>query len=417
VLEAPGFLAGNPSAPPPKAPADVWASFVKSARISDGTFLEVKRLARVDLSGVPVQSIGTLPRKLAVAVMRKEAIKPPAEIAAERKRTMDDAIRKLVGSWEGKLSPDPETEAAVSIAFLKNGQIQGTSKAISGKAFTGAIAGTWTAKSTEGETLVATVKWNAGGTAEDDLVHFQFQGTDEMMVVDKNASHSAGQLLRKGSAKAVTQAQQATDPGAPAPDPGSPTPTPGTPPAPGMPKPPAVPADQSLKVAMDTLQENFKFIAPISVPAGSAGDVTVPGGTINVDGTQLKAVKLDAAEVDKLKGAGEPINRLNKADGTVLMQVEAVPGPAAADGWAWKDKVEQLVAVDAKGMQHKCVGAWTVSADGKIVTARFTAGAQVSMTDVTAPAAPPAKIFLAFEVPEGTEIKKIQVGQAPVLGS
>jgi hypothetical protein len=407
VIDAPGFLEGDARPPLSKAPPDAWANFIKSARVSEGTFLEVKRMARVDLSGVPLQSISKLPKRLAVSVLRKEAIKPPAEIAIEKKRTINEAVTKLIGTWEGTLMIGDEGESAATMTFTKNGQVQGTLKALDEKGVTGAVAGTWAAKSAEGDSLVAAYKVSIGGKPPvDDMVTFQL-GEDMVTLVDRNGTRSSGTLKRKGSASAQKPPAGTPDPGAPAPTPGTTTPPP----------PPAVPVDRSMKVAMDTLQENPKFIAAISVPAGSAGEVTVPGGTINIDGNQLKAVKLDAAEVDKLKGAGEPINRLNKAEGTVLMQVEAVPGPAAADGWAWKDKVEQIVAVDAKGTQHKCVGAWAVSADGKTITARFTAGAQVSMTDVTAPPAPPAKIFLAFEVPEGTEIKKIQVGQAPVMGS
>jgi len=176
-----------------------------------------------------------------------------------------------------------------------------------------------------------------------------------------------------------------------------------------------VPVDQTLKISLDTLQENPKFYAQISVPASSAGDVTIPGGIVNVDSDQIKGLKLDGAEPAKLKGTGIPINRLLRADGTVIFQVDAVPGPGAAGGWAWKDKVDQIVAVDSKGGQHKCVGAWALAADGKIY-ARYTASATISMADVTPPAGPPTKIYFAFEVPEGTDLKKIQIGQAPVLG-
>lgn len=160
------------------------------------------------------------------------------------------------------------------------------------------------------------------------------------------------------------------------------------------------------------LIENRKFYAPVRIADGSTGEVKVEGGSVTLEDGKIKAINLPPVTPEKLNaGTGEPLNQLVAETGSIMVQLECTPG--AGNGWAWKDKVEQITVADKTGKKYRPVGVWALVNGGTEIVARYNADGTVSLADFT-PAGPPTKIYFAYVIPEDQQVTKVDVGNAPL---
>ncbi|MDB5295143.1 MAG: hypothetical protein JWO31_1126 [Phycisphaerales bacterium] len=384
-VEREGFLTGAAAGADPT-----------TGKIAPGVFLEVKRAGRVDLSGQEIAPQAKLKKNPAIAVMRKPLIKngavepgsapaAPAAGASEGPSAAPPAAAKLAGSWDTVIGGGTSsfTFTPSNVEYVRRG--------LAGNV---AINGTWKATGGSGTTVTIHVDGqDAGEKKVSEDYKIEFTGDDQIAVSGGTVGETPVTYRRKGG-------------------PGGESPTP---PAPAAAKPaaPAAPAKTDTSLAVTDLAENPKFYAPIRVPAGGGGEVGVGGGTVTVDANQLKTISLPPVTPAALNnGQGEPINRLAVPEGSFLVQAEANPSPDAG-GWAWKDRVGQIFAVDKAGGRHPVVGVWALVNNGNEVVARYTSdpAGGVSLADFM-PAGPPTKVYLAFAVPTGQQVKQIVIGDA-----
>lgn len=398
VVDANGFLQDPRAGADPKAAA--------ASKVAAGTFVEVKRMGRVDLSDEQVRPASKLPRRLAVAVMRKTLVKTPEKepedpSLADRPLSAEEMAPLLLGSWEAAAPDNGQvalsiTEGGFTWAERRNGQV-GVS--IEGNYRTGPLV--------DGTKLPLTVSGKSGGQDYRDVLYVQMQRSNDqsMLMTDKEGKGVAYSFTRKGGARPTPAPSTPTTP-APAPAPTTTTPPAAAPP----PAAQAAPKDTSLRV-VDAVQNN-KFREQINVLAGTNGDMAIGSGTITVTDNQLAMIDLPSMRPEGLKGQGEPINRLAVPAGKLCLQVEAVAGPDGG-GWAWKDRVRQTVAVDEQGGRHPIVGVWFTSENEKSLVAKYKPGGEVSMAEfIPVVGFKPDKVFLVFHIPEAARVKEIQIGQA-----
>lgn len=375
------------------------------AVVSDGTFIEAKRMARVDLSGQPLLPMTKYKPNKAVQVMRKALVKRPPKPSgpANVVETAETLSQKLIGKWVAEDGSGKTTltidQARMELAVV-NAAGQPTSRTV----------GTWKVTEDGGSfTLVHNV---VGPPISVDKYNLNFGSETELNLEN----------TEKGESKSFTKPGGATDTPTPTPtptpeNPNPPTPTPSTPTPNPTPQPqpqpqPAAAQDTSLVVV--ELIDNKKFFTPIRVADDATGEVTIDGGTVSLEEMKIKTLNLAGTNSDKLNaGTGEPRNQLVVEGGSTIVQMECNPG--AGGGWGWKDKVEQIAIFDKTGKKYAPVGVWVVGDNASIIVARFNADGVVSLADFTPAGGAPTKIYFAFAVPdEPALITKAQVGNAPL---
>ena len=367
---------------------------LSNAKIANGTFLEVKRMGRVDLSGQPLRPFGALKKSPAVAVMRKILVKnPPKEAVVAKEVTPEEMAQKLIGSWEA----EGEGGSKIKLTIDEAQMVLAEPPAGGGAGLT--VKGKYKVAPTDNGMGLLHDGVGTDGKLNKIQYTFSFGDNDALLDLVDQAAGKSWSFKRAGKTGA--------SPAAPAPATPAPTPAPAT----AAPEAaPAVPKDASLVVT--ELLQSRKFVAAIKVPKGTSGEAPAGGGTVTVEEDKLKVITLPPVAVATLQsGPGELLNQLAVPGGSIMVQVEATPGKEGG-GWAWKDRVGEIAVVDKDGGRHAAVGVWVLINGGKEVVVRFNADGGASLADYTPPAAPPTKVHLAFAIPDGQQVKQVVIGEA-----
>lgn len=363
--------------------------------VSEGSFIEVKRMARVDLSNQPLLPMTRYKPNKSVQVMRKPMVKKPKAVGPSAPvETVDSITDKLIGRWETQDSEDKTVmtvdQARIEIAEVIGGQTK--SRAV----------GTWKVTD-DGGTFILTHNV-VGPPISVDKYTVSF-ASDTEVTFENGEKGISKQFLKAGAG------------GAPAPAPVAPQPQPSNNPPQPQPQPMARPqpaAAQDTSLVVVELIDNKKFYTAIRVAEDASGEVQVDGGSVTVEDGKLKVITLNGASSDKLNaGTGEPRNQLAVPGDSAIVQLECSPG-ATGGGWGWKDKVGEIALIDKGGNRHAPIGVWVSINNGATIVARYNVDGGVSLADYT-PAGPPTKIIFAFAVPdEPASITEVQVGEAPL---
>lgn len=401
-VEKDGFLKNSRAPDPTQSP------------INDGTFIEVKRMARVDLSNQPIQPMSKLRPSKSIQVMRKVLVKKPApkSVSPDAAPTSGEEMQeKLVGQWQVEGAEPP-----VVLEFGTGGKLKeyGGKQDDSGNlVLSDSGSGTYQVVSSEEGKMVIQLAGSSRATKSpvplNDRVQVTFSTSNQITITDKGGLGKETTLIRRENSNPAPSSENPSPQPAPS-EPSSETPKPAAP-KPAAPQPAAMKADTSLVVV--EVIENRKFYAPIRIPDGSSGEVAVAGGTVTLEEGKLRAIKVGPITPEKLNaGTGEPINQLVAATGSRMVQMECTPGPDGG-GWAWKEKLGEISLVDGGGNKYRPVGAWATVNGGAEIVADYNADGVATLGDV-ASSGPPTKIYLAFVIPEDQQITKAQVGEAPL---
>lgn len=396
VVDAAGFLQeGKPPAPGPTGtpnPADVKA-FLAKARISDGTFLEVKRLAREDLSNQSLNAFSALSKGKST-LLRKELVKkpPPPPPDTSNQAQVDPSVqpaltKKVIGTWEGTGSIN-NVENTISLVIGPTGTITGTAVPTSGPKLSRPIVGKWKVIGVvDDHTLRVDGDYEISPTpVAPETIQFRFDNDDQIAIVKKDGIGDSITLNRKAGTSPPPAGNGGTNT-----------------------NPPPVAVQNYPNLTLLALpEENRKFYQAISVPAGTSGEATVAGGKVTVIDSKIAALSLNDADPGALRGAGDQINQFMQPEGSVLMQAEAAQ---TAGAWVFKDHLGEVVGMDASGKTYPLVGFWAV-VGGKLV-ARFNPDGALSLADYT-PSGPPSKIWLMFKGADSAPITKVMIGQQQI---
>jgi hypothetical protein len=374
--------------------------------LTAGTFLEVKRLARIDLAGVKMKPLAALPRSAATKIFRKELLK-------NQLVTVSTLARGIVGNWESSTVPNPKGDSqAATLAVRADGTA--TLSVAPGPGTSGTFAprstpGTWKVDRVAGDSAILvkfTFRENVG-LPTSDTATLTFNPELTNFVYASGAPGMSGISFDRRAGESAPTVAAAGGPPAPAAPPAAVTPppaaaAPATPPSPAA--APAAKPDPTL-TATDP-QDNNKFFQQIGAPAGTSGEVPVAGGTVTLDKGKIRALALPLATQAQLRGTGEPVNSLGVPEGTRMVQFECQLGAGAATGWEWVAAADSMEVTDTTGAKHKLAGAWAVM-PGESVTGRYSADAPLSFAGFAPAAGKPTLVVLAFNLPEAAEAKEL----------
>lgn len=369
-----GFLVGGQN-----------AELRPAAKVTEGTFIEVNRMARYDLSGAEVKATIPEPRKDTVQVVRK----PQVVKDLPDPSLLPELRRRLVGSWEA----DHPTGFKLNMKFDVNGSfnVSGTRGVDNFRA-----SGTWGSPSASKDVLNINISVPTGLP----------QDLDTIKTYNKVVFDAGGNLtIDNGSAPMGMVRRQGPE---------VVTPTP-TPPDPSPPTPKPTPVTNAV-VANVNAEVTNRFFTPIALPAPTTdGQVQLQAaqGALSLQGGKVVAVGLGPVDVTTVTGNGEnAITELLAPAGYAMVQIRAEP-LASGDPWAWVARAHEMKLVDAKGASHAIRGMWVAFEEGgpQKLFARYGYAMTPQLLQGFKPAnARPNSIHFAFLVPSGTEIKSLNAG-------
>jgi hypothetical protein len=161
------------------------------------------------------------------------------------------------------------------------------------------------------------------------------------------------------------------------------------------------------------IETSNKLVAPINAGTGNdSGTVQLPNG-VSGELVHRQWKSLSVTSDTPMKKLGTPIDdniqELAVSPNNVLVQVHLGPPTtgSASDMWAWSSRVSDFTLADETDHTYKCVGAWAtvqVRADHYLVCNYMNFDDRNHLEPVASGKGRPVDVWLAFEVPAGTQI-------------
>lgn len=183
----------------------------------------------------------------------------------------------------------------------------------------------------------------------------------------------------------------------------------------GLPEPKAAPAAAAAApvvadapFVLDKVEMSSRLFTDINLGSLDEGqELTFASGSAVLKDRKLTKLTVNATQTLQLLKQGDyPAGEFFVPPGMKMVQV--VGKPAGNEPWGWADKLGQFELVDATGNKHKPRGAWAKikGAQGSDrLVARYDAEADIS--DIAREEGRPTEVYVAFNVPEGTQLKEL----------
>jgi hypothetical protein len=174
----------------------------------------------------------------------------------------------------------------------------------------------------------------------------------------------------------------------------------------------AAPADAaSSPIVFGKAEVSPKLFTGVNVAAPDDGEKTFPSGSARVREGKLASLDVNMTQTVELLSRGDHArDELFVPAGMKMVQISGTAPPKAPpEPWDWADKLGQFELVDAGGTKFKPNGAWAKvkGAQGSNrMVARYEAEKQVG--DVPHEEGRPTEVWIAFLVPEGTQLTELQ---------
>jgi hypothetical protein len=176
--------------------------------------------------------------------------------------------------------------------------------------------------------------------------------------------------------------------------------------------PSGAPADAAASpIVFAKAEVSNKLFTGVNVAAPDDGEKTFPSGSASVREGKIAKLDVNMTQTVELLSRGDHArDEFYVPPGMKMVQVVGTAPPSAPpEPWDWADKLAQFELVDATGTKYKPNGAWAKvkGAQGSNrMVARYEAEAQVS--DVPHEEGRPTDVWIAFLVPEGTQLTELQ---------
>ena len=174
----------------------------------------------------------------------------------------------------------------------------------------------------------------------------------------------------------------------------------------------AAPANAAASpIVFGKAQVSAKLFTGVNVAAPGDGDKTFPSGSASVRDGKIAKLDVNMTQTVELLSRGDhALEELYVPAGMKMVQVSGTAPPKAPpEPWDWAEKLGQFELVDAAGTKYKANGAWAKvkGAQGSNrMVARYEAESQVA--DVAHEEGRPTEVWIAFLVPEGTQLAELQ---------
>jgi hypothetical protein len=174
----------------------------------------------------------------------------------------------------------------------------------------------------------------------------------------------------------------------------------------------AAPADATASpIVFGKAEVSTKLFTPVNVAGDGDGEKTFPSGSANLRDGKIAKLDVNMTQTVELLSRGDYArDEFYVPPGMKMVQVSGTAPPKAPpEPWDWADKLAQFELVDANGTKYKPNGAWAKvkGAQGSNrMVARYEAESQVS--DVSHEEGRPTDVWIAFLVPEGTQLAELQ---------
>ena len=175
---------------------------------------------------------------------------------------------------------------------------------------------------------------------------------------------------------------------------------------------PDAPADAaSSPIVFGKAEVSPKLFTGVNLAAPGDGEKTFPSGSASVRDGKIAKLDVNMTQTVELLSRGDhALDELYVPAGMKMVQVSGTAPPKSPpEPWDWADKLGQFELVDAGGTKFKPNGAWAKvkGAQGSNrMVARYEAESQVG--DVPHEEGRPTEVWIAFLVPEGTQLAELQ---------
>jgi hypothetical protein len=170
-------------------------------------------------------------------------------------------------------------------------------------------------------------------------------------------------------------------------------------------------------VSVSRYEVNPRLFTPINVatPQLDINNQQLPSGTVSLTDRKIAKMDMNPTQTIALLSRGDhPVDELYAPDGQKVVQVIA-KAPEGNDAWTWAEGLKEFALKDAAGKSYLPAGAWAKvkqQNQEKLVgayDARATTPPSVGKED-----GQPAEVWIAFVVPNGTQLKQLTYKNQPI---